>query len=65
MPRKLDLPKKIIPCKSSLKSQKNHDFHSKKYVFQVFRPKKALIKAYDGLKIAPDKGANGMIGLID
>ena len=32
---------------------KYREFDSKKYIFQVFRPKTAWIKAYDGLKFAP------------
>ena len=44
---------------------KNHDFDSKKDVFQVFRPKTARIKAYDGLKVSPTIAANDVICLVN
>ena len=65
MPRRLDLPKKIIPGRSRFEKSKNHDFHSKKVIFQVFRPKTASIKAYDGLKVAPTIAANDVICLVN
>ena len=65
MPRQLDLPKKIMLGRNSLKSQKNHDFYSKKDIFQVFRPKTTSIKAHDGLKVAPTIAANDVICLVN
>ena len=40
-------------------------FHSKKYIFQDFRPKTAWIEAYDDLKVAPTIAANDVICLIN
>ena len=65
MPRQLDLPKKIILGRNSLKTKKNHDFYSKKGHFSSFQTKNASIKAYDGLKVAPTIAANDVICLVN
>ena len=66
MPRQLDLPKNIMPGRSCLKSQKNHDFHSKKGHFSSFLDRRRhRIGAYDGLKFAPTITANNVTCLVN